>query len=137
MKTQYFASRTQAREYAQKHPEYKFRDQGASAPKNERWSCVPTGNFQLAPVPAETTTLADTAQSVREQAQEAKPQGDKAFKNKKQHAITIVTQMLALNKPRKDTITRMCAEIQDDNGEPISVNCASTYYQNVKLGRWK
>jgi hypothetical protein len=116
MKQKFFPSRTKAQTFAKENAGYKFKDQGANAPDGSRWSVVPQLGAQV--------------KGARAGKKANKVKTDGAFKNKKEHAITLMSAMIAKQARRKEIIERACAEIG------ISSNCASTYYQNVKLGRW-
>lgn len=122
--TKYFGSRTEARNFARDTKGYKFVDQGADAEKGKRWSAVPELGAQVKATRAK-------------KAEKKAKTGDAAHITAKDQAIAIVSEMIAKGEKRKAIIDRMCSEIRNRSGELISTNCASTYYQNVKLGRWK
>lgn len=102
MNTLYFPSRTAARDYV-KADGGKFKDQGADAPKGERWSVLVQATV--------TETVEATA-----------PQ----YKNKMQHATAVVEQLIASNAKRKDIISQLMSVVG------LTKNGASTYHQTIK-----
>jgi hypothetical protein len=115
-KPTFFNSRTAAQTFA-KTDGGKFKDQGSASPTGERWSVVPA----IVKTEAVESTAKSTATST------AKPVSTSGgFKNKMEHAKSVVAKLIAEDAKRKVII----AELMDVVG--LTKNGASTYHQKIK-----